>query len=88
MRLGPLHGATDPALVDLLVDRSADIEARCEDHASTPLQYLIQNTAVARRLIERGAHVDIFSAAVLGDVELIRAGQPLALDVTVGIERH
>lgn len=68
-----LHGAADARMVDLLVDHGADIDARCEDHASTPLQYLINETEIARRLIERGAHADILVAAALGDIDLIQA---------------
>lgn len=69
----PLHVAKTPELVDLLLDRGADLEARCEDHRSTPLQYSINEVEVRNRLVERGAHVDLFAAAAIGDVALIHA---------------
>ncbi len=69
----PLHCAATPEIVDLLVDRGADLEARCVDHESTPLQYLIGNLLVARRLIERGARIDIFAAVALGNEALVRS---------------
>lgn len=68
----PLHCAATPQIVDFLVDRGANLEARCVDHESTPLQYQIGNRPVALRLIERGAHVDIFAATALGDEAVVR----------------
>lgn len=67
----PLHAAKTEAIVDLLLDRGADVDARCIDHQSTPAQYaLVERPAVCRRLLERGATPDIFMAARLGDVPL------------------
>ncbi|MEX0777163.1 MAG: hypothetical protein WD042_15770 [Phycisphaeraceae bacterium] len=74
----PLHCAVTPAIVDLLVDRGADLVMRDIDHESTPLQYRIDKPQVARRLIERGAQADIFAAVALGDETLVR--QCLARD--------
>lgn len=68
----PLHCAANVEVARYLLDRGADIEARDVDHESTPLQYLIDKPDVARLLIERGAKVDIFAAAALGDLDLIR----------------
>jgi hypothetical protein len=66
-----LHCAATPAIAGFLVDSGADLEARDTDHNSTPLQYLIADEAVARLLVARGAHVDVFAAARLGDAALM-----------------
>jgi hypothetical protein len=49
------------------LDSGADLEARDLDHGSTALQYLIADEDIARLLVERGAELDIFAAARLGD---------------------
>jgi ankyrin repeat protein len=68
----PLHFAKTPAIVDLLLDRGAEIDARCDDHRSTPAQYaLVERPDVCRHLIARGATPDIFIAARLGEVALV-----------------
>ena len=69
----PLHYATSVEMVDLLVDRGADVNARDVDHESTPAQYLVKNEPVVRRLLDRGAEADIFMAAALGDIAIARA---------------
>ncbi len=68
----PLHYATDPAVMDWLLARGADLEARDVDHASTPLQWQLgaRNEAAARALVERGAVADIFAAVMLGELDL------------------
>ncbi len=67
----PLHEAATVAIADMLLDRGADVNARCIDHASTAAQYaLAERPAICRRLLERGAHADIFMPARLGDVAL------------------
>ena len=67
----PLHEAKTVAIADLLLDRGADVDARCVDHQSTPAQYaLVDRPDVCRRLLERGAGPDIFMAARLGDAAL------------------
>jgi ankyrin repeat protein len=67
----PLHEAKTVAVADLLLDRGADIDARCIDHQSTPAQYaLVDRPDVCRRLLERGATPDIFMAARFGDAAL------------------
>ena len=59
------------AIAEFLLDRGADIDARCIDHKSTPAQYaLVDRPEVCRRLLERGATPDIFMAARLGDLAL------------------
>jgi len=65
----PLHEAATVAIVDLLLEHGADVNARCTDHKSTPAQYALgQRPEVCRRLLERGAEPDIFMPARLGDV--------------------
>ena len=68
----PLHYASDPAVMDWLLQRGADLEARDIDHASTPLQWQLcaQKEAAALALVERGAVVDIFAAVMLGRLDL------------------
>jgi ankyrin repeat protein len=64
----PLHFARDVATAQLLLDRGARIDARDEDHESTPAQWLIGKAPeVSRFLLEQGATPDIFLAAALGD---------------------
>jgi hypothetical protein len=67
----PLHVASTPEIVDLLLDRGADIDARCVDHVSTAAQYAVDLPWKCRRLIERGSTIDIFMAVVLGDMGLV-----------------
>ena len=70
----PLHYADDPTVMDWLLTRGADLEARDLDHASTPLQWKLgeHKYDVARELIKRGAQVDIFAAVLLGDLGLVK----------------
>lgn len=71
----PLHYATDPAVMDWLLARGADPEARDLDHASTPLQWMLgaRNHDAARELVKRGAQVDIFAGVMLGEIALVEA---------------
>jgi ankyrin repeat protein len=67
----PLHCAGTVAVAELLLDRGARIDARDEDHHSTPAQWRIgESPDVAKFLLERGAKADIFLAAALGDLTL------------------
>ena len=67
----PLHFARDVATAKLLLDRGAALDARDDDHDSTPAQWLIGEAAeVARYLLHCGAKPDIFLAAALGDRDL------------------
>jgi ankyrin repeat protein len=67
----PLHFSRDIATAQLLLDRGARIDARDEDHESTPVQWLIRDAPdVVRFLLGRGATPDIFLAAALGDRDL------------------
>jgi Ankyrin repeats (many copies)/Ankyrin repeat len=64
----PLHCAGTVEVAALLLDHGARIDARDEDHDSTPAQWRIgEAPEVARFLLERGAKADIFLAAALGD---------------------
>ena len=67
----PLHFSRDIATAQLLLDHGARIDARDEDHDSTPAQWLIGDAPeVARFLVDHGATPDIFLAAALGDRDL------------------
>jgi ankyrin repeat protein len=67
----PLHCAATVAVAELLLHRGARIDARDEDHDSTPAQWRIgESPDVATFLLERGASPDIFLAAALGDLSL------------------
>ncbi len=65
----PLHYARDVQMVDFLVDCGADLNARCVDHGSTPLQYLIKDRDIVQRLLDHGAVPDIYMAAYWGDLD-------------------
>jgi hypothetical protein len=68
----PLHDARTPEIADLLLDRGADIDARCVDHNTTPAQYaLVDRPAVCRRLLARDASADVFMAARLDEPKLL-----------------
>lgn len=68
----PLHFADTPEVAQLLLNRGADIEARCVDHYSTPVQYLgNKRPDVARYLFSKGATPDIFSATMADDVAVV-----------------
>ena len=78
----PLHMARTPAIVDLLVNRGADVDMRDIDHGATPAQWAIDEPAVCRQLIERGATPDIYVACALGDIDVadrVLAANPDAL---------
>jgi ankyrin repeat protein len=67
----PLHFARDLTTAQFLLDYGAAIDARDDDHDSTPAQWLIGKAPeVSRYLLGRGATPDIFLAAALGDIEL------------------
>ena len=77
----PLHFARSRAVVDLLLDNGADIDARDIDHRSTAAEWMIgvgddrheSRNELARYLVERGASADIFLAAALGFTDRARA---------------
>lgn len=68
----PLHFADNVDVARALLERGADIEARCLDHYSTPVQYLADKRAeVARFLFSQGAAADIFSAVMADDKAVV-----------------
>ncbi len=71
----PLHFAATPAVADYLLDRGADIDARCIDHHGSALQWSLgnNNPELARHLLSRGADADIFACAAIGDVARVAA---------------
>jgi ankyrin repeat protein len=86
----PLHFARSRAVVDLLLERGADIDAKDVDHRSTPAQWMLERKrgagryALAAYLVEHGATADIFLAAALGLTDRLRAilaADPGALDL-------
>jgi ankyrin repeat protein len=83
----PLHFASTKAIVDLLLEHGADIDARDIDHRSTAAQYKVKDAELCRYLIARGADVDIFMAAALGDRELVKQvldADPDSITVRIG----
>jgi Ankyrin repeats (many copies)/Ankyrin repeat len=83
----PLHWASTADIIDLLLDHGAEINARDIDHRSTAAQYRVRDTELCRHLISRGADVDIFMAAALGDralVEHVLDTDPGAITARIG----
>jgi Ankyrin repeats (3 copies)/Ankyrin repeat len=69
----PLHCASTIEAAEFLLDRGAQIDARCIDHESTPAQYMVDDRqSIARYLVSRGCKTDILMGAALGDVDLVR----------------
>lgn len=69
----PLHVAATVEMVDLLLDRGADVNARDIDHESTPAQYATKDRIdVARRLVECGSEIDILLACAIGDLDRVK----------------
>ncbi|HLK68529.1 MAG TPA: ankyrin repeat domain-containing protein [Bryobacteraceae bacterium] len=69
----PLHFARGLETAALLLERGARVDARDDDHDSTPAQWLIGRAPeVTRFLIEHGAAPDIFMATGLGDEALVK----------------
>ncbi len=69
----PLHDAKTIEIADLLLDRGADLDARCIDHHSTPAMYaLMKRPQVCAHLVRRGAAADLYQAAHLGELELAK----------------
>jgi ankyrin repeat protein len=74
----PLHFARSREVVDLLLERGADPDARDVDHRATPAEWMLERKRgagryeLARYLVDRGATADIFLAAALGLTERLR----------------
>lgn len=81
----PLHFARSRTVADMLLDAGADIDARDIDHRSTPAEWMLggdePRADLARYLVERGAHADIFLVAALGLAD--RARTMLQVDPTL-----
>ncbi len=61
----PLHVCKDPEIIDMLLERGADLNAR-DDSANTPLMTAIRFDApeeVIQRLIDRGANINAASSS-------------------------
>ena len=75
----PLHFARSRAVVDLLLASGADIDARDIDHRSTAAEWMLGDDPdearldLAKYLVERGAHADIYMVAALGLTDRARA---------------
>jgi hypothetical protein len=84
----PLHFSRDIPTAQFLVSRGARLEARDDDHESTPAQWLIGDAPeVSRWLLGQGATPDIFLAASLGDrplAEKLIAADPGCLSQRIG----
>ncbi|CAG0998849.1 hypothetical protein PHYC_02739 [Phycisphaerales bacterium] len=87
----PLHFARTPEIADLLLARSAHIDALDIDHASTPAQWRSEShPQVAAHLVSRGAATDPFLAVRIGDPALLQqliAREKDGADVRVSRER-
>jgi len=84
----PLHFSRDIETARLLLAHGARVDARDDDHESTPAQWLIGEAPdVARFLLEQGAQPDIFLAAALGDrslAERLIHSNPACLTCRIG----
>ena len=84
----PLHFSRDITTAELLLAHGARIDARDEDHNSTPAQWLVgEAPEITQFLIERGAAADIFMAAALGDLALAQkliAADPRCTSYRIG----
>lgn len=84
----PLHFARDTRTVRLLIEHGADVNARDDDHNSTPAEWAVgDHPDVARLLIAEGSTPNIFLAAALGDhalSEQLIAEDPSCLALRVG----
>ena len=84
-----LHRAKSIEVIDFLLERGAEIDARDVDHNGTPAQYAINDETKLRHLISRSATPDIFIACALGDIELaqrVLQSEPNALEARIGVE--
>jgi len=86
----PLHFAKNAEVVELLLERGAEIDARDIDHGSTAAQYLcVLHPEATRALFARGAAADVFSAAAANDhatIDKLLADDPEALRQRITVE--
>lgn len=70
----PLHFARTTKVVDYLLEKGADLNARDVDHCGTAAQWMVDDrTKLCRYLLEQGAEADIFMACALGDMDLAQS---------------
>lgn len=70
----PLHLAAignGTGVVDVLIERGADLDARDDEFRATPLGWANEGgrTSMVRHLVERGARVDLHQAAAYGLID-------------------
>jgi ankyrin repeat protein len=89
----PLHFARSREVVDILLARGADIDARDVDHRGTAAEWMLDQRRdhgryeLAGYLVERGASADIFLAAALGRTDRLRdllEAEPSLLTLRIG----
>lgn len=69
----PMHFVGTQQAADALLQYGANLEARCIDHFSTPVQYLCDSRPkIARYLLDKGAKADVFSASMCGATDCLR----------------
>jgi len=87
----PLHVATSTEVIDILLSHGADMSIRCLDHSATAVQYAADKPELCRHLLGAGSTPDIFIAAALGDIDLVKkvtAKQPDAISTRIGTCPH
>lgn len=88
----PLHFARSIEVIDYLLERGADIDARDVDHCGTAAQWRADDhSQVCRYLLKRGAEAGIFTACALGDSDLARTlldADPDAVNRRIGQENY
>lgn len=95
----PLHFASTMEIAEALLEYGAAIDARDALHESTPAQHMLRvvqarhyprdRQGITRYLVARGCRTDIFMAAALGDLPLVRRhldSDPSAIRATVSEE--
>jgi len=84
----PLHFARTIETAKVLLAHGADIQAKDDDHDSTPAQWRIKDSPeLVRFLLDSGATPDIFLAAALGDLDLVEdlvSKDPLSTSQRIG----
>src|SRR5262249_60439648 len=69
----PLDVARSVLVSTFLLEHGAEIDARDDDHDSTPAQHLVgDRPEVAGFLVARGAKSDLLLAAALGNIALVQ----------------